>query len=86
VLSRFSDSASCEYGTSQCQVAGVRLAAALLLTLDTRPVGDPDRGPWPAWLILTCLGLAATVVAVGGWAALAIRRRRRLGSVRTAPG
>ncbi len=77
VLSRFSDATDCEYGLHACQVADLQLATGLLATLDTRTAGDPDRGAWPSWLILTCAGLAATLAALVGWTVRTLRRRRR---------
>jgi hypothetical protein len=79
VLSRFSDSFSCEYGTEQCEVSELQLATGLLATLDTRP--GTDRGDRPLWQSLAFVALVALV----GWTAGAIRRRRRPSSARTAP-
>ena len=53
-------------GTSSYGVFRVQLASALLLDLETRETGDPDRGPLPAPFRIAAavlIGLAATILA-----------------------
>jgi hypothetical protein len=72
VLSRFSDSSSCEFGTRRCQVGDLQLATGLLATLDIRP--GTDHGDRPLWQSLAFVGLA--LVALLAATARAVRRRR----------
>lgn len=56
----------------------LQAATALLPAARVAPAGDPDRGPWPAWLRLA---VAATVLAGAGvtwwlWSRRGPRRRR----------
>jgi hypothetical protein len=79
VLSRFSRSHSCEYGTEQCQVIDLQLATGLLATLDTRPGTDGgDRPLWQSLMLLglAFLGLVVATVALVGWTARTVRRRK----------
>ena len=53
-------------GTSSYGVFRVQLASALLLDLETRETGDPDRGPLPAPFRIAAavlIGLAVTILA-----------------------
>jgi len=79
VLSRFSDSSSCEYGTQRCQVGDLQLATGLLARLDIRP--GIDRGDRPLWQSLAFVGLgfvglALALAALLAAGARAVRRRR----------
>ncbi|MGY0237059.1 TolB family protein [Longispora urticae] len=59
-------------------VLDVQLATGLLADVTVRPGGDPDRGPWPTWAVVTSLLCASPFVVAGVlWWWLRTRRARR---------
>ncbi len=78
VLSKFRTLHRCEYWTEQCQVFDVQLATGLLPALTVRHAAGPDRGWWPTWLTVACLGFTATLAALGAWVVSRTRRRRAM--------
>ncbi|MEV6520556.1 hypothetical protein AB0M43_01275 [Longispora sp. NPDC051575] len=58
-------------------VLDVQLATGLLADLAVRPGGDPDRGPWPTWALVTSLLCASPfVLGAGLWWRLRTRRAK----------
>jgi hypothetical protein len=63
------------YLCAQCLTAGLGAAGILAMVLVSRLQGSTHRATWPAWAVLSLLGLLAGRALT--WRALVIRRLRR---------
>jgi hypothetical protein len=75
LLSRFSNSNSCEYGTQTCDVYRIQFAACLLVEAGLRDP-DPDRGPYLVVVRIAAVALVGTIIAGAVWFIRRVRGRR----------